>query len=53
MDDFISYAEAVEHDLMDNISKLYLGKRVMMDIREVEEQLAKIEEKIVAFLNAN
>lgn len=35
---------------MDNISKLYLGKKVMLDIGAVEEELRKIEEKIVTFL---
>jgi hypothetical protein len=53
MDSFTTYTAAVEHDLMDNISKLYLGKRVMIDIKEVEQQLGKIEEKVVAFMNAN
>lgn len=35
---------------MDNISKLYLGKKVMLDIGAVEEELKRIEEKIVSFL---
>lgn len=38
---------------MENIGKLYLGKRVMMDIGEVEQQLGRIEEKVVAFLGSN
>jgi hypothetical protein len=35
---------------MDNITKLYLGKKVMLDIGEVEQALGRIEEKIVGFL---
>lgn len=35
MDSFNNYMNAVEQDLMDSVSKLYLGKRVMMDIKEV------------------
>lgn len=38
---------------MENIGKLYLGKRVMMDIGEVEQQLGRIEERLVGFLGSN
>jgi hypothetical protein len=53
IDSFANYAGAVEHELVDSISKLYLGKRVMLDIGEVEQQLGSIEERIIAFMNAN
>lgn len=42
MDLFGNYCKAVERDLMDNISKLYLGKKVMLDIGAVEEELKRI-----------
>ncbi len=53
MDQFISYSKAMEDDLMDNISKLYLGKRVMFDISLVEKELRGVEERIISFLTTH
>lgn len=42
MDSFLNYASFIEEDLMDNISKLYLGKKMMVDIGAVEDELRQI-----------
>lgn len=36
--------------MLENMSKLYIGKKVLFDIEEVERQMVQIEAKIESFL---
>jgi hypothetical protein len=51
LDQFKVYAGAIEQQMLENMSKLYIGKKVLFDIQEVEQQLVQIEARMGAFLS--
>ena len=42
LEEFKKYANVVELQMLENMSKIYIGKNVMFDIEEVEKGLVEI-----------
>ena len=42
LEEFKKYAKVVELQMLENMSKIYIGKNVMFDIEEVEKGLVEI-----------